>query len=415
MVLKKRFVSFILLVVLVLLACNLPGATFTPTVVVTPELTITIPPTLTPTPSADFSITRQTSGVFFGLNTQLDLLDTNLPQPFPEEFRVSTDETGEALLLGRGELESCRIFVFLNSTIQKKACPKANFQGGNASCVEEGSVSFQNCRDHFVSTPSGELQLLGTWAVVTYLSDSQATIATVSEGTVEFTPVLDTDQQTMGPSIQIGAGEFAYTAPDEVMRSIPGLPSRSPQSIERLPALLQGYDILPWLDQVERRATQANVPFPNPQVLTGGPDLVVQVESRPYDDVLRERMLSGEDLFYTPIRITIYNRGGQTAEIFKISADGRASDGTYGRPLEVIGQDSAFYAFVQQDMTPGGEIILDGAVGFPNEILGQEVRIVITVDSCAGEEFVEPYCRVSEQNENNNTSEPLIIQLALPQ
>jgi hypothetical protein len=415
MVSKKRFMSLSLLVVMVLLACNLPSATFTPTAVVTTGPTSTIPSTLPPTLSADFSLTRQTNGVQFGLDTPLNLLDTDLPQPFPEDFRVSTDETGEALLLGTGEFETCRIFVFLNSTIQKKACPKASFQGGNASCVEEGSVSFQNCRDHFVSTPSGELQLLGTWALVTYLPDLEATIATVSEGTVEFAPVLDTDQQTLGPSFQIGAGEFTYTAPDDVMRSIPGLPSRSPQPVERLPALMQGYDVLPWLDQAERRAIQANVPFPSPEVLTGEPDLVVRVEQRPYDDVLRERMLAGEDFFYTPIRILIYNRGGQPTEGFKVSADGRASDGTFGRPLEVIGQDNAFYGFVEQGMTPGGEVILDGAVGFPREFLDQTVEIVITVDSCAGEEFVEPFCRVSEQNENNNISAPTAIQLQLPQ
>jgi hypothetical protein len=419
MVPKKRFVSISLLVWMILMACNLPNAAIAPTEIVrrVPTSTIapTLTPTLTPTPIADFSITRQTNGVQFGLNNPLDLLDTDLPQPFPEDFRVSTDETGEALLLGQGELESCRIFVFLNSAIQKKACPRASFQGGNASCVEEGSVSFQNCRDHFVSTPSGELQLLGTWALVTYLPESQATIAMVNEGTANLAPVLDIDQQSLGPSVQLEAGEFLYTAPDNVMQSIPGLPSRSPQPVERLPALMQGYDVMPWLDQAERRAIQANVPFPNPEVLTGGPDLVVRVEQRPYDDVLRERMLAGEDLFYTPIRIFIYNRGGQPAEGFKVSADGRASDGTFGRPIEVIGQDNAFYAFVEQGMTPGGEVILDGSVGFPREYLGQTVQIVITVDSCAGEEFVEPYCRVSEQNESNNTSDPLAVQLQLPQ
>jgi hypothetical protein len=415
MVPKKRFVSISLLVWMVLMACNLPTAAIAPTEIVRSVPTSTIPPLPTPTPSADFSITRQTNGVQFGLDNPLDLLDTDLPLPFFEDFRVSTDETGEALLLGSGEQESCRIFVFLNSTIQKKACPKASFQGGNASCVEEGSVSFQNCRDHFVSTPSGELQLLGTWALVTYLPDSQATIAMVTEGSANLAPVLDTDQQSLGSSVLIEAGEFVYTAPDEVMRSIPGLPSRSPQPVERLPALREGYDVMPWLEQAERRAIQANVPFPSPEVLTGGPDLVVRVEQRPYDNILRERMLAGEDLFYTPIQISIYNRGGQPAEGFKVSVDGRASDGTFGRPLEVIGQDNAFYAFVEQGMTPGGAVVLDGSVGFPREFLGQTVEIVITVDSCAGEEFVEPYCRVNEQNENNNTSDPLAVQLQLPQ
>ena len=412
---KKRLIGICLLFTMVFLACNLPSATIAPPVEVTTGPTITAPPAVTNTPLPDFSITRQTDGVQWGFNDPLDLLDADFPQPFFENSRVTTDATGEALLQGRGQMESCRIYVYLDSVLQKNACPKATFQGANASCVEEGSVSFQNCRDHFVSTPSGELQLLGTWALVTYLPDSQATIAMVNEGTVEMAPVLDTAQETLGPRIEIGAGEFVYTAPDAVMRELPGMSARTPQNIERLSGLLQGYNVLPWLDQAETRATQANIPFPNPRVLTGGPDLVVQVERRPYDDELRKRMQEGGDLFYTPISITIFNRGGQPADRFKVSADGRASDGTFGRPLEVAGQDNGFYAFVEQGLPPGGQAILDGAVGFPWDFQGQTIQIVITVDSCAGEEFAKSFCRVDEQNENNNTSDPISIQLELPQ
>jgi hypothetical protein len=413
MVPKRRLIGFLLLFGMVFLACNLPSNTISSTVEVTSGPTIAVPPTVTPTLLPDFSITRQTSGVQWGLNDPLDLLDTDSPQPFPDEYHVSTDITGEALLQGQGQMGSCRIYVYLNSILQKKACPKATFQGANASCVEEGSVSFQDCRDHFVSTPSGELKLLGTWALVTYLPDSQTTIAMVNEGTVEMEPVLDTNQETLGPRIEIGAGEFVYTAPDDVMRELPGMAGRTPQQNERLSGLIQGYDILPWLEQADRRATQANVPFPNPQVLTGGPDLVVRVEQSPFDPALQER-LAGEHLLYTPVRITVFNRGGEPAEMFKLSADGRASDGTFGRPLVVSGQDNGFYAFVDQGLPAGGQAILDGAIGFPMDFEGQTVQIVITVDSCAGEEFVEPYCRVNEQNEKNNTSDPLSVRLELP-
>jgi hypothetical protein len=414
MVLKRRLLGMILLFVMVLLACNLPSRTISPTAEATARPTEILPPTLTSTPPADFSITRQISGVQWGLTDPLDLLDTDLPQPFPDQYRVTTNASGEALLQGQGQMGSCRIYVYLDSILQKKACPKATFQGANASCVEEGSVSFQDCRDLFVSTPSVELKLLGTWALVTYMPDSQATIAMVNEGTVEMAPVVDTSQETLGPRIEIGAGEFVYTAPDDVMRELPGMSARTPQKIERLSGLIQGYDILPWLNQAEQRATQANVAFPDPQILTGGPDLVVQVERQHFDPALQER-LAGDNLLYTPVRITIFNRGGEPAEGFKVSADARASDGTFGRPLVVAGQDNGFYAFVDQGLSPGGQAILDGAVGFPREYEGQTVQIVITVDSCAGEEFVQPFCRINEQNENNNTSDPLSVRLELPQ
>ncbi len=415
MVASKRLLVIVMLFGMVFLACNLPSTTvITPTTKPTPQPTVVTPPTLTPTTRPDFLITRQTSGVQWGLTDPLSLLNTDAPQPFPDEYRVSTDASGEALLQGNGQLASCRIYVYLDSILQKKACPKASFQGGNASCVEEGSVSFQNCRDHFVSTPSGELKLLGTWALVTYLPDSQATIAMVNEGSVEMAPVLNTSQETLGPRIEIGAGEFVYTAPDDVMREIPGMPARTPQKIERLSGMLPGYDVLPWLGQAEIRATQANVPFPKPEVLTGGPDLIVQVVRRPFDEGLQQGIF-GQDLLYTPVRITIFNQGGEPADGFKLSADGRASDGTFERSLVVPGQDNGFYVFVDQGLPPGGEVVLDGGVGFPRDFEGQTVQVVITVDSCAGEEFAAPSCRVNEQNENNNTSDPLTLQLVSPQ
>jgi len=413
MVLKRRFLGILLLFGLVFIACNLPSKAFTPTVAVTIEPKSTMPPTLAPTLRPDFSIIRQTSGVLWGLNDPLDLLNTDAPRPFPDQYQVTTNDTGEALLQGQGQMGSCRIYVYLNSILQKKACSKATYQGGNASCVEEGSVSFQNCRDHFVSTPSGELKLLGTWALVTYMPDSQTTIAMVNEGSVELAPVVDTSQETLGPKIEIGAGEFVYTAPDDVLRELPDMPARTPQKTERLSGLLQDYHILPWLDQAEPRAVQANIPFPNPEVLTGGPDLVVQVERRPIDAVFQDRF-AGQDLLYTPVRITIYNRGGQPAEGFKISADGRASDGTFGRPLVGPGQENGFYAFVDKGLPPGGMAVLDGAVGFSREYQGQTVQIVITADSCAGEEFVAQNCRVKEQNENNNSSASLSVRLESP-
>ena len=65
---------------------------------------------------------------------------------------------------------------------------------------------------------------------------------------------------------------------------------------------------------------------------------------------------------------------------------------------------------MNEGLPPGGERILYGMVVIVDlELASQSMNLVVTVDSCAGDEIFTDYCRVQEADENNNQSERLEI------
>jgi hypothetical protein len=370
-------------------------------------------PADTPTPTEvefTFTLVRQFDGVFSGSADPLQPFSGDEPQPFPEGFLVLTDPTGEGVLEGDLEGKRCRIFVFSTTRMQKKACARATFESGNISCVEEGSAVFSECSNHVVTTASGALQLVGSYVMVTYLPDSQVSVFMVSDGEALVRPVMDEQSYEMGSETLLTAGNFYYTAPNPVLPSISGLPSRESLSFDRLPALLQQYDLSTWINRASSRSEEANVPFPDPELVFGPADLVIEIETfepaQGLDDV--DDTVPGT----VPVRATVTNRGGSAADIFKLAVFGQSTDGNFLRPFQVPGQAEGFYPFTAEPLQPGGQVIFEGIVSFSRELQGEPAEIQSQVDSCSGEEFAPANCRIDEFDEENNISN--VLELIIP-
>lgn len=322
---------------------------------------------------------------------------------------IGADANGEAVLEGIGDENACRIYIYRDTQLSKRACSRASYEGSNYVCVEEGSASFQNCSNYLVMTPTGEAQMRGTWLLVTYLRDERVSVFTITEGQARVFPVVDGSSGDLGEPILIQAGQFLYTAPDQVLKQIEGLPARTALPQEQLPSLLQYYDLGRWLDRAFVRSVEAAAPLPDPKLLYGPPDLVVRVELGELP--IRSAALSaaGEGL-YVPLRITARNQGGEPAGGFKLSVFGSANDGDFLRPFIPYDGQGDFYIFFDGELPPGGEVVFEGAVAFSSDVKG-EAKVYVEVDSCAGQEFPPEGCRVRESDEGNNFSDGMIVNL----
>jgi hypothetical protein len=386
----------------------IPTFTLAPTKTVAP--TSTKAPTLTPTLAFNFTLQRQASQVFFGSAEPLQPVNSDAPQPFPNGFLVNTDQSGQALLRGMIDGEQCHIFLFFATKLQKKACPQSSFTSGNASCVEEGSTVFENCRNHLITTPSGAAQLLGTWASVTYMADSQASVYVVLKGSIEVQPVRRIRGYQMASNTTVNAGEFYYTAPDNVMAQDPDLPGRRAHPVDRLPSLLQIYPAMnQYLQVIFDTSKQSNLNFPDPNLLTGPADLVTHISTYQYtrNSISRLPTLAGAQFVYLPLRIMVTNRGGTDTGAFKIAVQGRtANSGTFSRPFFLNGDPQTYYINVD-NLPPGGQEEFTGFVAFLGEQPNTTAWVTAEADSCSGDELMPEYCRVQEYDENNNVSNEL--------
>ena len=196
------------------------------------------------TPAAEaglqFTIQRLAPAVFLGKSDPLAEVTADDAQPFPLNFQANTSRDGEAVIKGNVEGASCSIFIFFDTRLQRSACNQAA-SDGNTTCLEEGSAVFENCHNHLVQTASGEVKLLGTWASVTYLPGQKLTLLAVTEGETSVQPVLDDANQTMGIPVEVGAGQYLYTAPDRVMQAVPGVPPRQAVPLNKIEQILAQY------------------------------------------------------------------------------------------------------------------------------------------------------------------------------
>ena len=427
--LERRWIWALLALFIAGFSCICRGCNPPPPPVYTPAVTpppvvsepaSTAPPPLvsepasTELPEFTFTLRRQAQEVLMGATRPLSPVTSDSPQPFPEGYLLNTNSVGEALLEGDVEGKLCHIYVFFDSWLQKKACPESTYTGSNASCVEEGSAVYRECSNHLVTTGSGELQMMGTWASATYFPDQRLSIFIVLQGEALVRSITDIDRHEFVPEeVVLTSGQFLYTAPDGWLEPIPGLAPRQPHSLERLPALLPAFDILPYFEKIGALARGEDLYFPSPELLTGPPDLVIHLESTKWMEQDLAVVKTYPELVFAPVYAIINNQGGQPAGIFKVSVEGTAGDGTFLRSFIVPGQDSFYYAFTTDPLPPGGQVVFRGLVGFPSSLTGQNATLVATVDSCAGEEFFVAGCRVPEQNEDNNLSNPLDVLLSV--
>ncbi len=141
-------------------------------------------------------------------------------------------------------------------------------------------------------------------------------------------------------------------------------------------------------------------------VLENKPDLVITTLEQDGDVTYND-----DGYVSVPVRVVIRNDGPANAGAFKLSIDYTDDRGIpFGVPFTVEGEPSGYYPDLD-GLRAGASVEVRGAVFSPFWEAGQEISLVVTVDSCAGEEFTPPYCRIDEIEERNNDSTPLLVML----
>ncbi|MCP4165205.1 MAG: hypothetical protein GY759_04835 [Chloroflexi bacterium] len=242
--LRRLTISLLLLLTIVLLqACN-PG---------------------TPTPQKiDFSVERLLPQVSTGSSvSSLTALTTSSPQPLPKGNFVKTNTSGHALLQGQlAQNKTCKIYLFQSGGIRTEACPKSSYEGsGTATCQEENTAVYKSCIGNTQMTPSGAVEIIGSWLSLTYLPDQQLTLVVVAEGVASVNAVTEFDTYALAEPITLKAGSFLFTAPDDRLHEVAGFPPREPLPIELLPPVVEELRLEPWYEQVAEQAEKDDVPF----------------------------------------------------------------------------------------------------------------------------------------------------------
>jgi hypothetical protein len=131
--------------------------------------------------------------------------------------------------------------------------------------------------------------------------------------------------------------------------------------------------------------------------------------------------VQGDGIIDVPVQLVVANDGDAIAGSFKVSSEytGGITSPT-GAPPAVVefradpSDDVAaegFYPFTSHDLEPGAEVTFTGVLRFSDKEEGSTVTVTAIVDSCSGDEFSSPGCRVAESLEDDNGSDPLPITL----
>ena len=216
-----------------------------------------------------FEVRREFENVWAGADpSNLPRLTDSDWHAFQAGSWVTTDENGEGWL----DIDDCLlIYVFQTSQLVKSACPKSDLTSGNVTCSLEGTSAFNNsCGSQVViQTPSASFNLTGTWVSVTYLPQSEVTIILVPEGNILAQPVTEASTFALESPTTVRAGQFWYTMPDDRLTAIDGLQPRTPHDLSELPAVLDNFQLRPWIYRIQERARRDRVPLITvpPQIL----------------------------------------------------------------------------------------------------------------------------------------------------
>lgn len=114
-----------------------------------------------------------------------------------------------------------------------------------------------------------------------------------------------------------------------------------------------------------------------------------------------------------PVRLTVANQGNADADVFKVSVDYTTDQGSFVVPFTVSSPDHyyAWYPYTSGPLAPGASVLFDGVVTFAHlsSLNCRTLSLSALADSCSGDEFMPPACRVAESDEGNNQSAPLIV------
>ena len=229
---------------------------------------------------------------FGGGKSTSQWLDNDAYHDLPSGSMVWVDSSGEALL--RGTLDNnqqCHIYVFQLTSLETKGCAKSQYTGGSTvTCQEEGSAAYKECNKNIQETPSGKVEIKGSWLSLTYLPDQQLTLVIVAEGTARVWPVTQFKDRALGDEIIVEAQQFLYTAPDEVLQElgpVAGIPPRDARPVEELPPLIEELGIDDWIVRAIDQSRQDGKPIDVGPRRTSRPSslFVVRGEGGPLGDL----------------------------------------------------------------------------------------------------------------------------------
>lgn len=109
--------------------------------------------------------------------------------------------------------------------------------------------------------------------------------------------------------------------------------------------------------------------------------------------------------------VVVRNQGTTAAGRFKLSAEAMgnaiAPTSFFTVSLQAISgvvADGAWYVWTANSLAAGASASFTARIFFSRNWRGRTIRARILGDSCAGDEFMQPYCRVRETSEANNYS-----------
>jgi thioredoxin 1 len=204
--------------------------------------------------------------------------------------RVTTDDSGEALLRRDVGGKTCKVYVFFSSTLVKRACPRSSYTAGNTSCLQAGSAVYRDCSNHLIMTPSSEVFVRGSWISVTYRPEDRLTLVAVVEGEAEVRPVVTFDTRELGDPIFVFPGQMVAALPDvrDGITAFPLAPLYPPEDLSEalryplplvlLPQAAELLQIQGWVERVEDHAQEDGVSIPGPE------PVVKDVTPQPYPE-----------------------------------------------------------------------------------------------------------------------------------
>lgn len=138
------------------------------------------------------------------------------------------------------------------------------------------------------------------------------------------------------------------------------------------------------------------------------PDLVVPIlETKGTPTVNLE-----EEHIEVSIRVVVENQGDKAADLFQVAAFYTDTYGEHGVPFLVPGLNAGWYPYTTEPLAVGDNVTFVGNLTFPLWAGGSTVSIKVQADTCIGAEFVDPsYCRVEEEDEDNNESDAIVVSL----
>jgi hypothetical protein len=367
----------------------------------------------------DCFLKRELAGVEAGPPDALVPIDDDEEHGLPAGSVVRTDDIGEATLKVKGC--DLTIYLYQQGELMRSACSRSEAASGNITCALAGTAAFNNkCAEQVViETNTARLELTGTWVSITYMPERQLSLAMVFDGLAEAEAVVDPESGVETTPTTVGSGHFWFTDPET--EPVAGLEPRVPHPFENLPAVIEELGLDPWMERLQASAAQDNMAFPD--MSTEAPvseEPTPAPEAPPLPDLtvsevvpLDAGAIDSEGNVVMRVLTTITNQGAADAGPFKVGMEYTSDGVPFTVPFAVDGEAGTYYPFLDEGLTSGNSIKLEGTVTFPSGLQGTEVPLYAVADSCQGDEGMSETCREEESDETNNAPPGPVVTLPL--